>query len=227
MRKNLTLATLSTIGKKYIARDNLFETILTSGYGAPSSHSVITSQRIGNPYSPASQHILAARENKKRCRALIQKLTSKAFIEHTIKKNKHCFHLTAKGMHYLARMREKQSLQETPATARAENARWIIIAFDIPEKKRSQRDWIRKTLATMGFSMIQKSVWMGRAVLPDAFVNQIARRDISSCVEILEIAKEGNVHRHVLSLKNNGAHRAITHRIIALTTTPQPFYRFN
>ncbi len=44
-----------------------------------------------------------------------------------------------------------------------------IIIFDIPEKKRNYRDWLRYELQSLGFELIQKSVWFGPPV-PKEFI---------------------------------------------------------
>jgi DNA-binding transcriptional regulator PaaX len=45
----------------------------------------------------------------------------------------------------------------------------LIVAFDIPEKKRKYRDWLRSELIGFGFEQVQKSVWFGPA-LPKEFI---------------------------------------------------------
>lgn len=45
----------------------------------------------------------------------------------------------------------------------------LIIIFDIPEKRRKYRDWLRLELISLGFEMIQKSVWFGPE-LPKEFL---------------------------------------------------------
>ena len=52
----------------------------------------------------------------------------------------------------------------------------MIVAFDVPERKRSQRDWLRAELKILGFIQLQKSVWFGPAPLPKTFI--LAVRDI-------------------------------------------------
>ncbi len=48
----------------------------------------------------------------------------------------------------------------------------LIIIFDIPEKKRRYRDWLRIELVNFGFEQIQKSVWFGPS-LPKNFVEYL------------------------------------------------------
>lgn len=41
-----------------------------------------------------------------------------------------------------------------------------IVIFDIPEKKRKVRDWIRGQLSLWDYTMLQKSVWIGKGEFP-------------------------------------------------------------
>lgn len=198
MQKNLTFTALSTIGADQVELKNLFETMLMSGYGGPAGHIGTTRQRVKGRGSPAAQQLVTLRENKKRCRALIKRLEQQGLIERTQKREKVFVTITRRGTSRLARIQERKALKEAPMAAQAQNARWIIVVFDIPEKKRCKRDWIRRTLHTMGFAMIQKSVWMGQTILPEAFVENITGQGIAPCVEILEVTKEGSIHRPAL-----------------------------
>jgi phenylacetic acid degradation operon negative regulatory protein len=40
------------------------------------------------------------------------------------------------------------------------DGKWIMIIFDIPEKKRKWRDELRGFLYNLGFQVLQKSVWI-------------------------------------------------------------------
>jgi Phenylacetic acid-responsive transcriptional repressor len=53
----------------------------------------------------------------------------------------------------------------------------LIITFDIPEKKRRYRDWLRVELVALGFELVHKSVWFGPA-LPKEFVEYLEEIDL-------------------------------------------------
>ena len=38
--------------------------------------------------------------------------------------------------------------------------KWIMLIFDIPEKKRESRSLLRETLYLLGYKMLQRSVWV-------------------------------------------------------------------
>lgn len=68
----------------------------------------------------------------------------------------------------------------------------MIVAFDIPEKYRKKRDWLRIELVLLEFSPIQKSVWFGKAPLPRTFINSLNELNILSYIKFFE-AKEASI----------------------------------
>ncbi|MFH0890689.1 MAG: hypothetical protein V1856_01515 [Candidatus Liptonbacteria bacterium] len=68
----------------------------------------------------------------------------------------------------------------------------IIITFDIPEKHKSKRFWLREELIALGFKMLQKSVWLGRLPLPKKFVNDLKEIEIINYMKFFE-AKEAEI----------------------------------
>lgn len=73
------------------------------------------------------------------------------------------------------------------------SAQWIIVVFDIPEKIKRKRVWLRAVLKRFGFQMLQKSVWIGRVKLPEKFIHDLHRVRLLSYVEILQITKSGSL----------------------------------
>ena len=47
------------------------------------------------------------------------------------------------------------------------DGQWRMIVFDIPEKKRKYRDYLRQMLKTLGFKELQKSTWVTPYSIPD------------------------------------------------------------
>ena len=41
-----------------------------------------------------------------------------------------------------------------------EDKKWIMVIFDIPERKRKIRDLFRENLLTLGYQKLQKSIWV-------------------------------------------------------------------
>lgn len=53
----------------------------------------------------------------------------------------------------------------------------LIVIFDIPEKKKRYREWLRSELVGFGFEMVQKSVWLGPN-LPKEFVEYLNETEV-------------------------------------------------
>jgi len=65
----------------------------------------------------------------------------------------------------------------------------IIILFDIPEKRRKNRNWLREQLKIWDFKMIQKSFWIGKGVPPKEFTDRLRLLGIDKCIKIFKIQK--------------------------------------
>ncbi len=71
----------------------------------------------------------------------------------------------------------------------------ILVAFDIPEKMSSKRFWLRGSLRSLEFEMLQKSVWLGKKKVPKQFLEDLKTLGLVSFVEILEISKLGSIKK--------------------------------
>lgn len=63
-----------------------------------------------------------------------------------------------------------------------------MVVFDIPEKKRLYRNWLRNELVGFGFTLIQKSVWFGPA-LPKEFISYLSDRKILEYVRFFKVTE--------------------------------------
>lgn len=68
-----------------------------------------------------------------------------------------------------------------------------IIAFDIPEKERRKRGWLRMCLREMGFEPLQKSVWMGERGVPEDFMHALRERRLLGAVHIFAVTRHGTI----------------------------------
>ncbi len=75
--------------------------------------------------------------------------------------------VTEKGKQYLKRRAVRlPTFEATKSKERPD----LIVMFDIPEDRKSEREWFRIHLKRFGYTMIQKSVWFGPSPLPQEFV---------------------------------------------------------
>lgn len=68
-----------------------------------------------------------------------------------------------------------------------------LVMFDIPEKQRAKRQWLRETLRELNFKPLQKSVWMGKVKLPKSFIEDLESLDLLDYVEVLAVTKTGSL----------------------------------
>ena len=66
----------------------------------------------------------------------------------------------------------------------------VMIIFDIPERKRKVRSWIRRQIKDWDFKMVQKSVWIGYGPVPEEFTKRLKILKVYDGVKIYDIRKK-------------------------------------
>jgi len=88
----------------------------------------------------------------------VSRLRSKGFIKH---KSKMIFTLTPKGeREALFAYLNGEIASFHPSVPKKWDGGWRIIFFDIPERKRRYRDFLRRIIRAIGFREFQRSVWV-------------------------------------------------------------------
>jgi len=95
------------------------------------------------------------KERQKYFSQLVYHLKKLGLIEIDNLKGKKAMLLTPKGSERILRIQNKVGER-----TRRKDGKWQMIIFDIPEKKRRLRDFLRKTLLFLGYKMLQKSIWV-------------------------------------------------------------------
>ena len=120
-------------------------------------------------------------------RVTLSRLKQRGFV----KNNKTGFwKITESGRAYLSR-----KLYFLPQHSKKTTKNYLknmIVSFDIPEKHKYKRDWLRTELMHLGFEMLQKSVWFGPASLPDEFGESLRELNILPHLKFFE-AKETDI----------------------------------
>lgn len=60
--------------------------------------------------------------------------------------------------------------------------KYRLVIFDIPEKNKKTRDWLREELYLIGYRKLQESVLVGKYPLPEDLINDIKRNKIGNFV---------------------------------------------
>lgn len=70
-----------------------------------------------------------------------------------------------------------------------------LVIFDIPESLKYYRNWIRHQLIAIGFSMLQKSVWIGDYQIPSDFIYDLKELNLLQYIHIFVVAKSGSLDK--------------------------------
>lgn len=126
---------------------------------------------------------------------LMYRLKKEGFIRENPKQHKVLL-LTRKGKLKLKALREQKKFM-LPDVHYGQNAspELKIIAFDIPERERRKRDWLRGALRTIGCKMIQKSLWFGKVQIPEEFLEDVQKLGMMEYVEIFAVTKRGSLRK--------------------------------
>lgn len=94
--------------------------------------------------------------------------------------------LTEKGKEYL---NTKKGLLNFNSDFKPSAPKNLLLIFDIPESRRSERQWLRLHLKKFKYFMIQKSVWVGPSPLPSEFVSYLKEIKLQSCIKRFKLAR--------------------------------------
>lgn len=194
MRGDKTLKILNSIGDGLIAAGDVLKAFLSSGYGASPG-------RVGWELRKMERK-RAERESEKRAKQnyynLICKLKREGFILEKVNSGKKFFALTNRGKRKFAFLHKATHKTILPSTSyvKESDSKLTIVSFDIPERERRKRDWLRMVLCNLGFTKIQRSVWIGKVKIPQNFLESLRGLGLIGFVEIFEISKTGTL-QHV------------------------------
>lgn len=189
----VTFGILEAIGATLVDMSDLMQAILKSRYGASSGEIQFAQRRV-------YEERLVRKEQeriKQNYHNLISSLKTSGLIETKEKEGKRLFMLTLKGRKKLYDLKTVLKIRKPTVYATQPADNWIIVVFDIPERERKKRDWLRRTLRNLGFKILQKSVWLGRKKLPQEFLDDLFDLELTDFVEIFEISKTGSL-KHLL-----------------------------
>ena len=65
----------------------------------------------------------------------------------------------------------------------------MIISFDIPEKDRFMRHWLRNQIKIFGYKMLQQSLWIGPGPLPLPFLKRLEDLNIRKNIKTFKLTK--------------------------------------
>ena len=103
--------------------------------------------------------------------------------------------LTEKGESKIEKLKEQISCRRDYQIEKTSEL--TIVTFDIPEKYREHRNWIRDVLKNLGFNALQKSVFIGYIKIPHEFIQELDKKSMLHHVQIFSIGKSGTLKDYI------------------------------
>ena len=123
--------------------------------------------------------------NKKNFSNILSRLKRDGLVQRSDFKKRSNWKITSIGIKYIQQI-EKEFIQEDDIQR--------LIIFDIPEKDKKKRDWLRGRLIVLKYKMLQKSVWIGNVPLPEKFIHDISLFKLQSHIHIFSIQRSGAIN---------------------------------
>lgn len=183
----MTFKILDILDESRFAFRDLFVAIVRAGYGA-SYHGLEYKLQKESSRRLRGKDLV---EIRTKFSNLLYKLKKDGLIKDD--KKSHTFSITAEGREKLNFLKSRQLPMRL--YAQKSSPVFTIVAFDIPEKERRKRHWLREVLKNLGLKMIQKSVWIGRVELPEELLHDLQELNLLDCVEIFQITKTGSLRQ--------------------------------
>lgn len=117
--------------------------------------------------------------------SILFQLQSQGLVERRKRKSRNYWYLTPVGREAAKISVASKSLLGDGKTR--------IVCFDIPERDRAKRRWLRGELIALGYQALQKSVWIGTKPLPKDFIESLDDLDLRGRVHIFMVASEGTL----------------------------------
>lgn len=96
--------------------------------------------------------------------------------------------ITYKGEEFLNR-KTRDILKKFESNKTDKDPKDLLLLYDIPEDKRSERNWFRKELKIFHFIMIQRSVWVGPSPLPKEFTQYLKDIGLKDTIKTFKLER--------------------------------------
>lgn len=118
--------------------------------------------------------------------AILSQLKTQGLVRDALKNGRRYWRLTSAGNTAVS--------ERHRGTALKSDGQKRLICFDIPERDRPKRQWLRTELIACGWRQLQKSVWIGETPLPQEFIETLDTLDLRGRVHILRIESVGTLN---------------------------------
>lgn len=139
-------------------------------YGSPSIGDLLIATLVSGRSTRRFYSIIREREFKRYKKESVQVALSRLNRKGYINNSTSGWFITNKGKEYSRGVHLLSYLKSPfPENSPAN----MIISFDIPEKNRTIRRWLRNQIKIFGYKMLQQSLWIGPGPLPSSFLERL------------------------------------------------------
>lgn len=124
-------------------------------------------------------------------RVMLSRLKAQGIMENN---KEGLWYITKKGLGMVDGVKEKEKEYENTRKS-SQSEKDTIVIFDVPERRRKLRDYLRVELVSLGYEQLQKSVWIGGGPLPKTFMDFVKEMKLAETMHIFTIAKTGTIAR--------------------------------
>ncbi len=136
------------------------------------------------PYSFSIRRIYEKRRAKTNFSKFIYRLKRNGYIKVKSLDPKGGFIITKKGFKKILKVALKKYQKK-----KRKDGKLIMVVFDIPERKRKLRDFLREILKSLGFVFFQKSIWISPFEVLEKTQLFVQKNDLEKYVKIFLIEK--------------------------------------
>mgnify|MGYP001594953157 CR=1 FL=1 len=188
MRGRILLHVLELLKEGITTQVDFFEAVLGSGYGASMGKVDYEFKKIRRAREKEEYVKQELKERRRRLQLFVSKMKQDGFIKEINEKIK----ISEKGKRKIKELKAKLPEKHYP---KGDTNKMTIISFDIPEKLRRKRNWLREVIKNLDFKMVHQSVWVGKTKIPKEMINALEDLKILEFVEIFEISKQGTLRK--------------------------------
>lgn len=184
---------LEFLGGGVLEMADIWLAIITSPYGSSSSRI----QRRKEEIEAMRGEIFEDMREKQNLYNLVINLRRDGLVARKEKNGRKFWHLTPKGEKELEKLKVYYGKNNFPKRKykSEESDNLTIIVFDVPEKERRKREWLRKKLIEMKFKKLQGSVWAAKRKFPERFIEDLNLCKLMPYVEIFTVGKAGTLRK--------------------------------
>lgn len=117
--------------------------------------------------------------------AILSQLKAQGLVKRIPKRGRRYWQITTAGRAALTEPRHNSSHRPDGQTR--------LVCFDIPERDRAKRRWLRGELIASDYYQLQKSVWIGKTPLSQEFIEALDALGLHGRVHLLRVKSGGTL----------------------------------